>query len=75
MLVPLSWGTTSDWYRNLVAAQACDVQIGGHWYHCAEPLLIQRDEARSLLPTLPRTIVSFVPVPQFVLLRHVEDQT
>jgi deazaflavin-dependent oxidoreductase (nitroreductase family) len=74
LLVPLSWGTKSDWYRNLAAAQGCDVQVGGHWYHCTEPVLIQRDEARSLLPTLPRIILSLVPVPQFVLLRRVDKQ-
>ena len=40
MLIPLAWGVESDWYRNLRAANACEVQIGGRWDRCGEPTLI-----------------------------------
>lgn len=74
MLIPLAWGPASDWYRNLIAAKNCDVQINGRWYHCADPVLIQRDQALSLLSLAARMVVRLSPVPvqRFVLLRQVD---
>lgn len=72
MLVPVSWGTESDWYRNLMAAQGCEVQLRGRWYRCGSPGLIQRAEALSYLPAATRAIAGLFPVQQFVLLRQVE---
>jgi deazaflavin-dependent oxidoreductase (nitroreductase family) len=31
MLIPLAWGSQTDWYRNLMAAQGCEVQLKGRW--------------------------------------------
>jgi deazaflavin-dependent oxidoreductase (nitroreductase family) len=77
MLIPLAWGVESDWYRNLLAANACAVQIGGRWYRCAEPVRIQRDQAIALLPPAARIVVQLSPIPvaQFVLLRRMEIAT
>jgi deazaflavin-dependent oxidoreductase (nitroreductase family) len=72
MLVPLAWGTETDWYRNLMAAQGCEVQVHGRWQRCADPVLIPRAEGLSYLPAITRTMAKLSPVPQFVLLRRVE---
>ncbi len=74
MLIPVAWGTRSDWYRNLIATNTCDVRINGCWYHCTEPVLIQLDQALSFLPPLSRLIVRLSPIPveQFILLRQVD---
>lgn len=74
MLIPLAWGPESDWYRNLLAANSCAVQISGRWYRCSEPVLTTRDQALALMPPAARMIVQFSPinVTQFVLLRKVE---
>jgi deazaflavin-dependent oxidoreductase (nitroreductase family) len=72
ILVPLAWGSETDWYRNLTAANGCEVQISGQWHRCAAPALLQREQALSYLPALTRAIARLVPVPQFVLLREVE---
>lgn len=71
MLVPLSWGTESDWYRNIMAANGCDVQVTGRWHRCSEPVLIRRERALSLLPPVTRTTARLFPVQQFVLLRQI----
>lgn len=75
MLIPLSWGAEADWYRNLVAAQGCEVQVQGHWYRCGTPTLIQRAQALSYLPAFTRTLAGLFPVQQFVLLGQVEPLT
>lgn len=74
MIIPLAWGSESDWYRNLLAANGGEVQINGRWYRCADPTLITRDQAISLLPPSARlaVYVSPLPVKQFVLLRQIE---
>ncbi len=72
MLVPVSWGTQSDWYRNLMAASGCEVQLRGRWHRCADPVLLPRAEALSYLPAATRALAGLFPVPQFVLLRRVE---
>lgn len=72
LLVPLSWGTESDWYRNLMAAQDCEIQLRGQWFRCGGPALLPRDEARSYFSPATRTLASLFPVKQFVLLRQVE---
>lgn len=71
MLVPLSWGTASDWYRNVMTANGCEIQVTGRWHRCADPVLIPRDQALSFLPTSTRITARLFPVQQFVLLRQV----
>lgn len=71
MLIPLSWGVESDWYRNIMAANECDVQVEGRWRRCTEPSLIQRDQALSFLPASTRIMARLFPVRQFMLLRQV----
>lgn len=71
MLVPLSWGTKSDWFRNTMAAGGCELQRAGRWYRCARPALIERTTVRSYLPPMTRTVSCLFPVQQFVLLREV----
>ena len=73
MLVPLSWGTESDWYRNLIAANGCEVQVGGKWHRCAAPALIPPEGGLSYLPALTRAVARLFRVRQFVMLREVEQ--
>lgn len=72
LLVPISWGTESDWFRNTMAAGECAVQVSGRWYRAGEPNLIERPAALSYLPPATRTMARLFPVPQFLLLRSVE---
>lgn len=72
IVVPVTWGTTCDWYRNIMAAEACEVQIRGRWYYCTRPMLIKRAEMLSYLSPLTRTMSRLSPIQQFLLLRKVE---
>jgi deazaflavin-dependent oxidoreductase (nitroreductase family) len=48
-LVPLTFGTTSDWARNVVAAGQCWIRLDGRSYHTARPQFIDAAQARTLL--------------------------
>jgi deazaflavin-dependent oxidoreductase (nitroreductase family) len=77
LMVALTWGPRTDWYRNIMAASECAVQTSGRWYRCSEPTLLERDEAMTLLPPLTRTLVRLFTMRlfaarQFLLLRRVE---
>lgn len=72
IIVPVTWGTTCDWYRNIVAAGGGEIQINGRWYRGDNPQLIDRSQAHALLPLLTRLVAGFFPIKQFLLLRRVE---
>lgn len=74
MLVPITWGTESDWYRNTMAAGGCEIQLRGRWYHCTAPRLIERAAALSYLAAPMRIVSRAFPVHQFLLLAEVHER-
>lgn len=70
IVVPVTWGTTCDWYRNIAAAGGCEVQISGRWYRAVEPRLLEGEAARPYLPVTPRLFGLLFPIERFLLLRQ-----
>jgi deazaflavin-dependent oxidoreductase (nitroreductase family) len=46
-MVPLPWGETTDWCRNIRAAGGCDVRWKGRDYHMTAPEVIDAHAASS----------------------------
>ncbi|GAA4802333.1 nitroreductase family deazaflavin-dependent oxidoreductase [Nocardioides caeni] len=52
-----SFGVTSDWVRNVLAADGCRIGIGGELLDLTGPRIVAFDEARALLPPVTRFIL------------------
>lgn len=49
VLIPLTFGTRSDWARNVYAAGECTVRINGADYHAVAPQFITFGQAAPML--------------------------
>lgn len=48
-IIPLTFGNTSDWVRNVLAAGGCLVRIGGTDYRLTQPEFRSAEQARPLV--------------------------
>ena len=67
-VISLTYGSDSQWVRNVLAAGAVDVETRGRCVHLVEPEVV-RDAERSLVPEPVRPILRLVRVDEFMLLR------
>ena len=65
--VALTYGTESQWLKNVIAAGACDLQTRGRVEHLAVGRLFH-DESRSSVPWLPRKALALLRVADFLSL-------
>jgi deazaflavin-dependent oxidoreductase (nitroreductase family) len=47
VLIPLTFGNTSDWTRNVLAAGGCSLRLEGIDYQATAPVLLSREAADS----------------------------
>lgn len=66
--VALTYGSQSDWVRNVLAAGGCEVIMRGRTVRLTEPEVV-RDPRRSRLPAFARPIMAALRVDEFLLLR------
>ena len=71
-IVPLPFGDATQWARNLFAAGGGTLTYAGREYEVAEPRVIERDHAGTLLPGLIRFLAARVGIRQFVLVQRVK---
>jgi hypothetical protein len=45
--IPLTFGTTSDWCRNVIAAGGCTIRYLGDYYEASGPIVVPREAALS----------------------------
>ena len=60
VLIPLTFGTRSDWARNVYAAGECTVRINGADYHAVAPQFITFGQAAPMLRPQPRRRTIFL---------------
>ncbi|HJP73845.1 MAG TPA: nitroreductase family deazaflavin-dependent oxidoreductase [Pseudonocardiaceae bacterium] len=72
-VVALTYGSQSDWVRNVVAAGGCDAIMRGQTVHLTEPELV-RDPRRRRVPAFTRPILGAVGVDEFLLLHAVNSE-
>jgi deazaflavin-dependent oxidoreductase (nitroreductase family) len=69
VLVPMPWGTTTDWTRNVLAGEGCSIQIRGRWYLAREPQILSREAALSYIPPAARAMARLLPIDSYMKLR------
>jgi deazaflavin-dependent oxidoreductase (nitroreductase family) len=68
-VIALTYGSDSQWVRNVLAAGAVDVETRGQRLRLVEPEIVH-DAQRSLVPTPVRHVLRLANVSDFMLLRR-----
>ncbi len=68
-VIALTYGSDSQWVRNVLAAGAVDIETRGRRVRLVAPEVV-RDARRSLVPEPIRPILGLVRVSDFMLLRR-----
>jgi len=63
---PLTFGTDTDWCRNVLAAGQCTLQWHGLTYTVSRPEVVEVATVRSLVPSWERPLVRVLRVSQFL---------
>ena len=73
-VIALTYGSDSQWVRNVLAAGAVDVETRGQRVHLVEPEVVH-DAQRSLVPKPVRPALRLANVTEFMLHRRAADVT
>jgi deazaflavin-dependent oxidoreductase (nitroreductase family) len=68
-VIALTYGSDSQWVRNVLAAGAADIETRGQRLHLVEPEVVQ-DAQRYLVPGPVRPILRLANVSEFMLLQR-----
>ena len=75
IVIPLTFGSRSDWARNVRAADGCSIRLNGRDYQATQPEILGRDQAgeliRSTFSPLERVGLRMLGIRQFMRL-HAE---
>ncbi len=66
-LFALTYGKDADWVRNVEHAGECHITTRGQTRHLVNPRIV-RDESRSAMPLVVRTVLGWLKVYDFLLL-------
>jgi deazaflavin-dependent oxidoreductase (nitroreductase family) len=72
-LLPLGYGTHTDWYQNLMAAGTCELAWKGHTYHLERPELISGPEVTRVWPIRDRILLQLAGIHDFVWLHQSKE--
>ena len=76
-VIPLTFGNSSDWSRNVRAAGGCTIRLDGTDYRAVQPELVGRDEAAPLLRAafgpVERAMFRMLGIRQYLLLRRADS--
>jgi deazaflavin-dependent oxidoreductase (nitroreductase family) len=70
MVFALTYGPSSDWVRNVLAAQSCRVKYAHRWLTFASAELVRGDAARRLLPPILRVPLRMAGIDTVLHLRR-----
>jgi deazaflavin-dependent oxidoreductase (nitroreductase family) len=76
-VIPLTFGNSSDWSRNVRAAGGCEIRLDGTEYRAVQPELADRDQARPVLHAafgpVERVMFRMLGIRQYLLLRRADS--
>ncbi|MBV8931645.1 MAG: nitroreductase family deazaflavin-dependent oxidoreductase [Kutzneria sp.] len=72
-VVALTYGSHTDWTRNVLAAGDCELEVRGQVVRLVEPR-VYVDETRSGLPFPVRSILTLFGVSEFLTLKRSTDR-
>lgn len=58
VIIPMPWGDTTDWYRNIVAAGGCGLRWKGKAYQLSEPQVLDAAQASASFSSVQRAGMS-----------------
>jgi deazaflavin-dependent oxidoreductase (nitroreductase family) len=67
-VIALTYGTESQWVRNVLAAGGAELQTRGRHVRLVEPELVH-DPSRRMIPGPPRAVLELIDVDDFLVLR------
>lgn len=70
----LTYGSHTDWYRNVVAAHGCRVRMSGHWLTLGAPRPVSTEEGMRRMPWVARPILRTADVTEFVELPVLSEE-
>jgi deazaflavin-dependent oxidoreductase (nitroreductase family) len=65
--VALTYGRESEWVKNVLAANGCELQTGGRHYHLSHPTIVH-DTTRKQFPFPVRIVLGIVGANDFMQL-------
>ena len=72
-VIPLTFGSSSDWSRNVRAAGGCSIRLGGVDYETVQPRVVTAEEARPVVRSaysgMQRAMFRMLGIKGFLLLR------
>lgn len=68
VVVALTYGSKSDWVRNVMAAGGATIEFDGRHHTVANPRIVGRREVWGLLPGWVRGVLSLAGVTEFLRL-------
>ena len=71
-VIALTYGTESDWVRNVLAAGGCELITRGRRYQLADPEIFH-DQSRRPAPAIARPILRAIGAADFMRLRQEGD--
>jgi deazaflavin-dependent oxidoreductase (nitroreductase family) len=76
-VIPLTFGNSSDWSRNVRAAGGCEIRLDGAEYRAVQPELADRDQARAVVRAafgpVERAMFRMLGIRQYLLLRRADS--
>ena len=66
-IIALTYGSQSDWVKNVLAAGSCELQTRGRRVHLTNPR-IETDKSKSWAPLPVRFILDLIDAPQYMRL-------
>lgn len=68
-MIALTYGTSIDWYRNVVAAAGCKLFYHHKLYTLGVPKKLDKETALSLFPSPERAILQAIGIQDFIRLQ------
>ena len=69
-IVPMPWGETTDWYRNVRAAGECVIRWKGRDYALVQPEVVDVRAAQAAFDTRQRSLMNRFGIKQALRLRY-----
>jgi deazaflavin-dependent oxidoreductase (nitroreductase family) len=73
-LLPLGYGTQTDWYRNIMAAGICELAWKGQTYQLEQPEIISGPNVLHAWPVWDRIVLRLAGMHDFVWLHQSKQQ-
>jgi deazaflavin-dependent oxidoreductase (nitroreductase family) len=73
-VIPLPYGTTSDWLKNVQAAGNATIISEGKTYHVSEPALLTGDDGMSSVPHEYQRTLRWFNINDFLRVQTIESQ-